>query len=204
MRIRTLMAVVLAGLASAPAGARGEAKGAGERVAEVELKRKAAQLLAAIKGNDEPDPESPMRVRLSYPGALFECRAPAPSDSEVASGPKGTTIRVPTYGLGAGSANLTFQNCAPPMRFTVTLTGAQGSDLSRLTLSSGSLTLAVDGVGTTSFDARGRPCEREEGAAFTVRVERGAGGEVQLHVRRGPGAALGKAVSVRWQHRSSR
>jgi len=200
MRIRTLMAVALAWLASALTGARGETK----MVIDQRSPEEIGKILRAALKAARPDPEPTLRVRLSYPGGLFECRAPGPCEAEVESGPKGATIQVPTYGLGAGSANLAFENCAPPMRFTVALTGAQSSELSQLTLTSGPLTLALDEVGVTrAFDAKGRPRQREEGAAYTVRATRSASGEVELHVRRGPGAALGKVVRVGWRHRSS-
>jgi hypothetical protein len=198
MRARTLTAVALAWLLSALAGVHGETK------PEIDTRSQEIDLSALIKAMaEEADPEPPLRARLSYDGRFFECRAPGPRDAEVESGAKGTTVQVPTHGLGVGSASLTFLNCAPPMRFTVKLTGAQSYDLSRLTLTSGPLSLAVGGVGTAYFDARGRRRDGPEGAAFTVRATRAASGEVEVQVRRGPGATLGKTVSVGWQHRAS-
>src|SRR5262245_8064669 len=138
MRIRTLTAVALAWLLTALTGARSETK------IVIDTRSREIDMSAVLKAMaEEADPEPPLRARLSYDGRFFECRAPGPWDAEVEGGAKGTTVQVPTYGLGVGSASLTFLNCAPPMRFTVKLTGAQSSDLNRLTLTSGPLALAV-------------------------------------------------------------
>jgi hypothetical protein len=77
-----------------------------------------------------------------------------------------------------------------------------GYDLGSLTVSSGSLALAVGrvtaGAATKYFDAAGREQAGPELAAYAVTARRYAG-EVDVEVRRTPGAALGKALTVSWQ-----
>jgi hypothetical protein len=114
----------------------------------------------------------------------------------------GTTLKFNTTGAWQGSAGLTFKNTAPPMRFTLTLAKVPNYDLESLTITSGSLSLAVGAVsagGTTKyFDARGRPQDAPEGAAYTVTARRWDG-EMDIQVRRSPGAALGKSMTVSWK-----
>src|SRR5262245_2316839 len=69
-----------------------------------------------------------------------------------------TTLKFDTPpGSWQGSAGLTFKNGAPPMRLTLTLAKMQNFDLRSLTISSGSLVLAVGQVTgsptTRYFDA---------------------------------------------------
>jgi hypothetical protein len=113
----------------------------------------------------------------------------------------GTALKVNTSGAWQGSGSLTFQDAAP-MRFTLTLARMPNANLESLTLSSGTLSLAVGPVsaGSTTryFDASGRVQDAPERAAYTVTATRWAGGEVDIQVRRAPGAALPKALTVTW------
>jgi hypothetical protein len=88
------------------------------------------------------------------------------------------------------------------MRFTLTLAKMPGCDLAELTLTSGGVSLAVGQVtgnpSTRFFDARGRARDKAEGAAFTVTARRWDGGEVDVEVKRAPGAALGQALTLSW------
>src|SRR5262245_26532498 len=140
-------------------------------------------LIKAIQEQNSPEPT--LRVELSYPSNIFECTAPGTQNADVESGYKGTTVQVPVYSLSRGTAQLVFKNAAPPMRFTMKLTGGQSADLSALSLTSGSLTLAIGPVGeaevTRAFDAKGRAWHRGKGAAYTVRAKRtGSAIEVEL------------------------
>jgi hypothetical protein len=114
----------------------------------------------------------------------------------------GTTFKFDATSPWQGTAALTFKN-APPMRFTLTLAKMPAYDLESLTLSSGGVSLAVGNVSASAttkyFDARGRAQNDPERAAYTVTARRWDGGEVDVEVRRAPGAALGKALSVRWK-----
>jgi hypothetical protein len=57
----------------------------------------------------------------------------------------------------------------------------------------------VSGSGTTKYyDARGRAQAAPEGAAYTVTARRWDG-ELDVEVKRAPGAALGKALTVSWK-----
>jgi hypothetical protein len=135
--------------------------------------------------------EPPLKVEVASGG----------SGVAVASGARGTTVKFDTPGGWQGSAGLTFKDGAPPMRFTLTLAKMLSYDLESLTLVSGGLALAVGPVsaGTTKyFDAAGRALKAPEGAAFTVTARRWDG-ELDVQVRRAPGAALGKALTVNWK-----
>jgi hypothetical protein len=120
----------------------------------------------------------------------------------VAAGPKGATLTLDTPGLWQGWAALTFKNSAPPMRLTLRLAKMPNYDLESLTLSSGTLSLAVGPVSasvtTKYFDARGREQDASEGAAYTVTARRWDG-EVEVEVRRSRGASLGKELTVAWK-----
>jgi hypothetical protein len=159
--------------------------------------------------------EPPMTVEVSFgaagaggPGGPRAARAVGARGGvgsaavAVASSARGTTLTLNTPGSWQGTANLTFKNAAPPMRFTLRLARMPSHDLSSLSIRSGSLTLPVGPVGTTAttkyFDAKGRAQQGAEGAAYTLTARRRDSGEVELRLRRGPGAALGKALSVSW------
>src|SRR5437763_1636829 len=85
----------------------------------------------------------------------------------------------------------------------VALAWASVGVLSALTLSSGSVSLAVGqvttGATTKYFDSKGRAQESSVGAAFIVTAKRGDNGQVDIELRRGAGAKLGKSVSLSWQ-----
>src|SRR5207249_539769 len=118
------------------------------------------------------------------------------------TGAKGTTLTLNTPGSYRGTARLTFKNSAPPMRLTLRLARMPNQDLGELTLSSGALKLPVGAVGagatTRHFDARGKGQETDSGAAYTVTARRRDNGTVDVLLRRGPGAALGKELTVSW------
>jgi len=120
----------------------------------------------------------------------------------VAGSARGTTLTLSTPGSWQGTANLTFKNAAAPMRLTMRLAGMPSHDLSNLTLTSGSLALQVGAVGkaatTRYFDAKGKPLDGAEGAAYTLTARRRDSGDVELRLHRGPGAALGRSLSVSW------
>jgi len=120
----------------------------------------------------------------------------------VASSARGTALKFSTTGAWQGSAGLRFKGCAPPMRLTLTLAGMQNYDLESLTLTSGRLSLPVGRVSTAPttryFDASGREQAGPERAAYAVTARR-YNGEVDVEVRRAPGAALGKELSVSWK-----
>src|SRR5262249_38961590 len=100
-------------------------------------------------------------------------------------------------------AALTFKGGAPPMRLTLTLAQMQQDDLGSLTLTSGKLSLQLGRVTaaptTRYFDASGREQPGPERAAYTVTARR-YNGEVDVEVRRAPGAALGKQLTVSWTY----
>jgi hypothetical protein len=116
---------------------------------------------------------------------------------------RGTRLTLNTTGSSQGQAGLTFKNAAPPMRFSLTLAKMPSYNLETLTLSSGNLSLSVGPVSagptTRYFDASGRPQDAPERAAYTVTATRWAGGEVDVEIRRAPGATLGKALTVTWK-----
>jgi hypothetical protein len=110
---------------------------------------------------------------------------------------------VNTPGTWQGTAKLTFKGSAPPMRFTLKLARLPNHDLGELTLTAGALSLPVGRVTasatTRHFDAKGRAQDKAEGAAYTLTARRRDNGEVEVQVRRGPGAALGQALAVSWR-----
>ena len=180
---RSMLALVALAAAAAAAGA-GFGKGR-PLVSSPAPKRPPTKALAS-------DPaEPPLTVEASGGAGLA-----------VASGARGTALKFSTSGAWQGSAGLTFKNAAPPMRFTLTLARMPNYDLESLTVVSGSLSLAVGAVsasGTTRyFDARGREQKAPEGAAYTVTARRWDG-ELDVEVRRAPGAALGRALTVSWR-----
>jgi hypothetical protein len=152
-------------------------------------KRPAA--LAPVRDRAEP----PLKVEVAFPGA------PAQPVGAVSSA-RGATLRLNTPGEYHGGAALTFKS-APPMRFTLRLTRMSGYDLESLAVSSGSLSLAVGQVSasptTRYFDAAGRAQDGPERAAYAVLARRWDGDEVDVAVRRAPGAALGKVLNVSWR-----
>jgi hypothetical protein len=113
----------------------------------------------------------------------------------------GTALKVNTSGAFQGSGSLTLPGAAP-MRVKLTLAQMPNYDLETLTVTSGNLSLAVGRVssGTTTryFDAAGREQAGPEFAAYTVTARRYAG-EVDVEVRRAPGATLGKELTVSWR-----
>src|SRR5262245_36700703 len=104
----------------------------------------------------DPDPdlaEPPLRVEVSQTSdTQFATKAFAERDAkvQVTSNARGTILTLATPGGYSGSANLTFKNTAPPMRFTMQLTGMPEYDLHRLSVSAGRITLAVGAVGTAA------------------------------------------------------
>jgi hypothetical protein len=145
--------------------------------------------------------EPPLAVQASFDNGA----APTPGARRpvaVAGGPRNTTLTLDTPGLWHGSASLAFKGEAPPMRLSVRLMKMQAYDLQALTLTSGSVSLAVGpvtaGVTTRYFDARGRAQDAPEGAAYTV-VARRWEGEVEVQVRRSRGVALGKNLTISWR-----
>lgn len=145
---------------------------------------------AKALGSDPAEP--PLKVVASSAGD-----GPA-----VTSSARGTVVKCSTSGGSRGSAALTFKNAAPPMRFTLTLAKMPNYDLASLTLVSGTLSLAVGPVSasptTKYYDARGRAQAAPEGAVYTVTARRWDG-ELDVEVRRAPGAAMGKALTVSWR-----
>jgi hypothetical protein len=135
--------------------------------------------------------EPPLKVGLVTGG----------SGVAVASSARGTAVKFNTSGSWQGSAGLAFKNAAP-MRFTLTLAKMPNYDVESLTLTSGNLALAVGPVSSSGatkyYDARGRAQVAPEGAAFTVTARRWDG-ELDVQVRRAPGAALGKELTVSWK-----
>src|SRR5262245_31808099 len=121
----------------------------------------------------------------------------------VASSARGTALKFNTSGAWQGSAGLSFKKGAPPMRLTLTLAQMQQYDLGSLTLTSGKLSLQLGRVSssptTRYFDASGREQAGPERAAYTVTARR-YNGEVDVQVKRAPGAALGKQLTVGWTY----
>jgi hypothetical protein len=120
----------------------------------------------------------------------------------VASSARGTTLTLNTPGAWQGAANLAFKDGAPPMRFSLKLARMPGMDLQSLSLKSGPVTLQVGQVGTSAttkyFNAKGQEQQAATGAAYTVKAERRANGDVDVHLQRGAGAALAKTMTVSW------
>jgi hypothetical protein len=139
------------------------------------------------------DPAEPaLKVETSLAGAGLS----------VASSARGTVLKLNTPGGWQGTAGLTFKDGPPPMRLTLTLVKMPSYDLESLTLVSGKLSLSVGPVsaaGTTKYyDARGRALKAPEGAAYTVTARRWDG-ELDVEVKRAPGAAMGQALTVSWK-----
>jgi hypothetical protein len=155
-----------------------------------------------------PSPPAPPRPAGQ---ALVSDPAEPPLGAEVSSGgsgltvassARGTALKLNTTGAWQGAAALTFKTGAPPMRLTLTLAGMPNYDLESLTVTGGNLSLAVGPVSSTPttryFDAAGREQAGPEFAAYTVTARRYAG-EVDVEVRRAPGATLGKELTVSWR-----
>jgi hypothetical protein len=131
---------------------------------------------------------------------------PVPEQSRqavaVASSARGTTLTLKTPGGWQGSTSLTFKNGAPPMRFSLILAQLPSYNLESLTVASGNLSLAVGpvsaGATTRHYDAAGRALKGPDGAAYTLTARRWDG-EVDVEVRRAPGATLNKALTVTWR-----
>jgi hypothetical protein len=148
--------------------------------------------------------EPPVKVEAAYDD---EGAVPAPGQARqavaVAASARGTTLTLNTPGWYKGSAWLTFNNPAPPMRFTIRLAGLHELDLEKLSLSSGRLSLHVGPVtasGTTKyFDATGREQDKPEGAAYTVKARRWSNGQVDVQLQRAPGATLDRGLTVTWR-----
>jgi hypothetical protein len=111
-------------------------------------------------------------------------------------------LTVPTQPSWQGSTHLSFKNSAPPMCFTTRLTGMPNYDLTKLRLSSGSVTMQIGPVRTTAatryFNARGQEQDGPTGAAYIVCAKRGENGQVDVELRRAPGATQGKSLSLTW------
>jgi hypothetical protein len=147
--------------------------------------------------------EPPLRAEVAYED---HGRAPAPGQGKrvsAVSSAKGTTLTLDTPGWYKGSAWLTFKEAAPPMRFTVRLACLHELDLESLTVRAGRLNLGVGPVGaggtTKYFDAMGREQKAPERAAYTVTARRWGGGVVDVQLRRAPGAALSRELTVSWK-----
>jgi hypothetical protein len=172
----------------------------GTRLREIAPVSSPAPKRPAAKAPASDPAEPPLKIEARY-GAV-----PVPEQARqavaVASSARGTRLTLNTPGGWQGQASLTFKGCAPPMRFTLTLARMPSYDLGSLTLVSGKLALAVGPVSATPttrhFDAAGRAQKAPEGAAYTVTARRWDG-ELDVELRRAPGAALGKALSVSWQ-----
>jgi hypothetical protein len=162
-------------------------------------------LAGAARGEKMPVPTQPAPKR---PASLAPVNDPAepPLSAEVSSGgsgltvassARGTTLKFNTPGTWQGSAALTFKRSAP-MRFTLTLAQMPSYNLEALTLTCGKVSLAVGpvsaGATTKYYDAKGKAQDAPEGAAYTVTARRWDG-EVDVQVRRSPGAAL----TVSWR-----
>jgi hypothetical protein len=154
--------------------------------------------------------EPPMTVLASYDDKAPDGAPRIPRGGRtgrpvaVAGGPKGVTLTLDTLGTWQGWSTLTFKNAAPPMRFTLRLAKMPSYDLGALTLASGNVSLTVESVSasptTRYFDAKGRALKGPEGAAYTLTARRWDG-EVDVEVRRAPGAALGKELTISWKSR---
>jgi hypothetical protein len=167
-------------------------------------KRPAA--LAPVSDPAEP----PMTVGVFYdvnPPGRFVARtgrdASVARTLTVAGSARGATLTLDTPGWYKGWATLTFKGAAPPMRLTMRLARLQELDLEKLTVSSGRVSLHVGRVTATPstryFDAAGREQKAPERAAYTVTTRRWGGGEVDVEVRRAPGASLGRELTVNWR-----
>jgi hypothetical protein len=212
MRIKTLTMAALAWAGLGLVAAQGKEIVILPEAAKPDVKEEKATAVP----NDPAEP--PLKVEVSYGNSDLDARmirevrtgrvvrggarAAADKTVAVASSARGTLLTLNTPGTWQGSAKLTFKDSAPPMRFKMKLARMPGYDLQALTLSSDSLSLAVGGVtsgGTTKyFDAKGKAQERAEGAAYVVQARRRANGEVEIDLRRGAGAKLGKSLSVNW------
>jgi hypothetical protein len=139
------------------------------------------------------DPAEPhLKVEVSAGG----------SGATVTGSARGTAVKFNTSGPWHGSANVTFKNSAPPMRFSLILAQMQSFNLESLALTSGCLSLAVGPVSasptTKYFDAKGKALNGPDGASYTLTARRWDG-EVDIEVRRSSGAALGKVLTVSWR-----
>lgn len=233
MRINrmTLATLAWAGLAVATAAAQQEAqqRAVDQRLEALGRARKAQpaapnqQAKAPAQASDPAEP--PLQVEVSYtnaggvmaargfaPAGRAGARVAAPAAAagqavKVASGAKGTVLALETPGAYSGTANLTFK-APPPMRFTMKLGRMPAYDLQALNITSGTTTLRVGAVGTsetTKYFARsGEALPSSTGAAYTVQAKRAANGEVEVQLRRGAGAQLGKAVSLSWESNLNR
>jgi hypothetical protein len=211
MRVKTLTVAALAWAALGLVGAQGREIILVDRPAPKPVVKEDAKSAAV---NDPAEP--PLKVEVSFSndvnarfigearGGRLVRGGRAGQKVEVASSARGTVLTLNTPGGWQGSANLTFKDSAPPMRFTMRLTRVPNYDLSSLTLTSGALSLqagnvATGGAVTTKyFDAKGNARDSAEGAAYTVKARRKSNGDVELQLQRGPGAALDKAMSVSW------
>jgi hypothetical protein len=162
---------------------------------------KPADTKAGAASTDPTEP--PLQVEVTHSNIYTPGGARLGQKAQVESGARGTTVQVPTQGQWSGSAEVTFKNSAAPMRFTTRLTGMPNYDLSSLSLSSGGRTLQVGSVGTSSttkyYDARGQEQASSVGAAYIVVARRGENGQVDIQLRRGAGATLGKTFTLTWQ-----
>jgi hypothetical protein len=170
MRIKTL---TLAALAWATLGVAGALAGYGNFIAlPPPPAGEAPKAPAAVN-----DPAEPLlQVEMTSSAGNFRRGGGGGQKVEVASSARGTTLKVPTSGGYNGTADLTFKNGAPPMRFTTRLTGMQNYDLQSLSITSGSLTLQIGQVGTSAttkyFNAKGQVQQGATGAAYTVTARR--------------------------------
>src|SRR5262245_4197373 len=106
----------------------------------------AASLGEAPKHRIAPAPKRPPAKAVvsdpAEPPLKAEVSTGGPSKPVTAAG---TTVKFDTPGSSPGTATLTFKGAAP-MRFSLTLAKMPSYDLGELTLSSGSLSLAVGQV----------------------------------------------------------
>jgi len=217
-RMTALALVACAALAAPAAGETPKAQAPAVEEAP-KVRAPAARPAPGAKAPAADPAEPPMTVEVSYTGAAGGAmpgpvpgapgaraapgarRGPA-ADVAVSTGARGATLTLDTPGGWQGSARLAFKDAAPPMRLTLTLAKMPNYDLESLTLTSGKLALAVGPVSasptTKYYDARGRAQKAPEGAAYTVTARRWDG-ELDVEVRRAPGAGLGKALTVSWR-----
>jgi hypothetical protein len=157
---------------------------------------------APSAASDPAEPTLEVEAVSGTTGIISARRPPGTHQLRVSSGPRAPTLTVPAPHASNGLVRLTFRNAAPPMRFTLRLTGMPGCDLDTLRLSSGSLSLALGEVTTSAttryFDPKGQPLDDTTGAAYTVTTRRKDNAEVDVQVRRGAGAAMGKTITVYW------
>jgi hypothetical protein len=148
--------------------------------------------------------EPPLRAEVDYTD--FE-RAPLLAQGQrvtAVSSAAGTTLTLETRRRHAGTARLTFKEAAAPMAFTVRLAGLPEWEQEALTVTSGRLRLPlgpVTATPTTSYFDMGRGQKGPDHAVYAVTARRWGGGVVDVQLRRAPGAALSRQLTVSWKVR---